>query len=313
MATNDLQFHLGQRHTEEQASGPSAQKIVSVMPQAVKEAARLRTHYEHALPPQGQQQHTQETMKFMCHDVPHEQWGAVKGLAILRLGVLGVATAIVDRLQHRSSLHEAVRMLQAVHSPIDECGLGRLCMSMLALLTGEVEPSLYNAPQIHSPLLTVLLDVPWTLTVSSKWPLFGLLAQLHLHSSGDDDFPAHGSEAEFFRKIPDHLQKRRWKELADHGARLLGQQRNHQSHSDGEGTATGNAHAMPTLSALASQLLSPDLREADQAKRALEQVQSVFRQCVQSAEDLHATIVSAWPLYSILHVAVLGLTEPVLH
>ena len=43
------------------------------------------------------------------------------------------------------------------------------------------------------------------------------------------------------------------------------------------------------------------------SEEALRHVQGFFRQSVQSIEDLHASVMSAWPLYGILHAATLAL------
>lgn len=66
-------------------------------------------------------------------------------------------------------------------------------------------------------------------------------------------------------------------------------------------------HAMPVLCAMAAQLLGlPTGLEAgapfsQEALGVMDQLQDLFRQSVQSPEDLHASVVSAWPFYSVMH------------
>merc|ERR1712129_388490 len=170
---------------------------------------------------------------------------------------------------------------------------------------------------VHSPLLTVLLDIPWIVTVWSGWPLFTLLAQLHLHTHGADDMPmAGGHHTEYFHGLQEALVQQRPDLLSQRGARFLERspwQQQQQgvlpAHSTGAMVGeVGGTHAMPILCALASQLLGADVQRGKEAEQALKQVQAFYKQSVQSIEDLHASIVSAWPLYGVLNAASLQLS-----
>merc|ERR1712166_19274 len=40
---------------------------------------------------------------------------------------------------------------------------------------------LESTPEMASPILTLLLDIPWVSTALSGWPFFGILAQVAMH------------------------------------------------------------------------------------------------------------------------------------
>lgn len=77
----------------------------------------------------------------------------------------------------------------------DTCGLGKLLIQLLSMLTVTDVKTLgtiiVNAEQLASPLLTLLLDMPWAHIRDSGWPFFGLLAQMNIHQTqggaGNDD------------------------------------------------------------------------------------------------------------------------------
>jgi len=152
----------------------------------------------------------------------------------------------------------------------------------------------------------MVVEIPWDAIMLSGWPLFGILAQLHLHSHGQDDLPAAGSEVVYYGALRQALQHQQHSMLAGLGAAFLEQGRSSLAPASAEvgfGDSAGEAHAMPALSALASQLLKADNVPGTIDRRVMQQVQGLYREVVQSIDDLHATVISAWPLYCILHGA----------
>mmetsp|Transcript_64714 Transcript_64714/g.124829 ORF Transcript_64714/g.124829 Transcript_64714/m.124829 type:complete len:513 (-) Transcript_64714:46-1584(-) len=256
--------------------------------------------------------------EFMLCDV---EWQDVKTMAQNQFGTWKAGVVREDATSMRALLDHAVERVQGVQNVpgvTNECGMGRLSMSVLAVLNVDSQHSLHGEPLVHAPLLTVLLDIPWSVTVWSGWPLFALLAQMHLHTHGADDMPvAGGRHAHYFRGLQEALVQQRPDLLSRRGAQFLeqtpGQQQQQQgavpAHNGGAMVGeAGGMHAMPILCALASQLLGADVQRRKEAEQALQQVQAFYRQSVQSIEDLHASIVSAWPLYGILHTASLQLS-----
>jgi len=63
----------------------------------------------------------------------------------------------------------------------DYCGVGKLNIQLLSILNadsdGKLIKQMFENERLMSPLLTLLLDVPW-MSYQPHWPLFGLLAQV---------------------------------------------------------------------------------------------------------------------------------------
>lgn len=253
--------------------------------------------------------------EFACQYTGRMEWQEVKRTTVQQLGVWSAGVTALEIPQLRAILDGAVLRLQAVHGFVNECTMGRLCMSVLAVLTGDLDRSLHAAPALHSPLLTILLDTPWSVVIESGWPIFGLLAQMNLHTHGEDDLPSVGREAEFFRGLWAGIQEQTPSALASLAAAFLTSQQQSSigaasggSVASAADTDAGGDHAMPILCALSSRLLAAELQGGGAAaEEALGQVQDLYRQSVQSIEDLHASVVSAWPLYSVLHMSALHL------
>merc|ERR1712232_1375771 len=87
-----------------------------------------------------------------------------------------------------SALETVLRELNRVDAlrpdSATECGLGKLCLQLLSFAALEDPQPLTQLfggiEQIASPVLTMILDVPWPALAQSGWPLFGLLGQLNL-------------------------------------------------------------------------------------------------------------------------------------
>lgn len=239
-----------------------------------------------------------------CNQVVHPEWLEVKALTLHEFGgwpshwrqrplyLVGEE----DQARVQTLVDTAVQKLRSSSSD-EECGMGRLCMSLLAVAAGS-SGSLLGAQFLHAPLLTVLLEVPWRLVLSSGWPFFAILAQLHMRRPRHDA-PIAGPAANYFRALEGGLEKREASALAILGAEFL--------QSD-EGRAHARLHVLPGLCALASQLLSPEVGTPSMpVDAALKQVQGFFRQAVQSIEDVQSTLETAWPLYRVLHLAAVTL------
>jgi len=244
-----------------------------------------------------------------CNGLASAGWLEVKSATFQQFGTWRAGTELRDIAQLQVLVDSAVKRLSA-KSDAGECGMGRLCMSLLAVLAGSTGGVLLGAHAIHSPLLTVLLDVPWRLLMSSGWPIFGMLAQLHLRARERQTAPSNGAAADYFRDLGASLERREAMQSGDTGVGLERHEAARLAYlgaaflrSD-EGRAHASAYVIPGLCALGSQLLSPEVGTPNMpVDNALQQVQGFFRQAVQSIEDLQGTLDSAWPLYSVLHLA----------
>merc|ERR1740130_1170660 len=159
--------------------------------------------------------------------------------------------------------------------------MGRLCMTLLAMMASEGQGSLNHVPSLHSPLLTILLDVPWPRLMRSGWPLFGLLAQLAFRSPASADEPfGDGLIARYYRSLHAGLAKPiSPAALAQLGASFVEQQEAAEADAS---TDPGRLHVMPALCALASQLLGPDMLVPGRSDAALQHMQGFFKQAVNS-------------------------------
>merc|ERR1719263_667656 len=180
---------------------------------------------------------------------------------------------------------------------------------MLQMIAGGKGGSLKEMPSIHSPLLTILLDVPWSRVMRSGWPIFGLLAQLSVLTAQSSDAPVvDGHVQRYYKSLRAGLSKPvAPNALAELGAAFVQEQEASEAASP-EAT-TGRVHVMPALRAPASQLLGAEVLRHGRAEAALQHMQSFFRQAVSSISDLQGTVESSWPLHAVLHAVSVRLMQ----
>merc|ERR1719253_1982821 len=66
-----------------------------------------------------------------------------------------------------------------------DCGLGRLLLHIEAMISDEYSPvevgQMFRAIEpVHSPVMTMLLDMPWRSLVNSGWPWAAIMHQVSL-------------------------------------------------------------------------------------------------------------------------------------
>lgn len=226
------------------------------------------------------------------------RWLDVKALVWAVFGRWQVGVALVSQSDIDQVLDRSAAVLGDLLEKPDTCGMGRLCMTLLTMAQSK-QLQLHSLPSIHSPILTILLDVPWRLLMRSGWPIFGLLAQLSLRSPQGADVPVDGGlETDYYSALHAGLVKEIPDVLAGLGAQYI------QSSEAGDGNQT-SMHVMPALCGLATQLLEPANHE--NVDEPLKHMQHFFRQQVTSITDLQGTLDSAWPLHSVLHAAAVNL------
>lgn len=212
-------------------------------------------------------------------------------------GVAPIAQADLDQVLDEA----AARLEELMHKP-DTCGMGRLCMTLLTMAQTQ-QLQLHSLPSIHSPILTILLDVPWRIVMRSGWPIFALLAQLSLRQPQGADVPVTGGLIlDYFTSLHAGLLKEKADALAGLGAQYI-----QTAESSADGLQSSPMHVMPALCALAAQLLGSGALEPEHSEATLQHMQSFFRQQVSSISDLQGTIDSAWPLHAVLHAAAVNL------
>lgn len=183
----------------------------------------------------------------------------------------------------------------------EECGAGRLFIHVLSLTMSDSPAVVAQFFQEHeamgSPMMTLLLDVPWVSVALSGWPFFGLLSQLNLHKLN-----LLGSllNKDAVDNLEDDASRTFFNELME--SKKQGQMgvMMHASNVYMQSGISGNA--LSTLTALATQAAL----EMNPRKRieALQVIQTGFRQALTSFAELDIVLTTRWPLWVFLHVGI---------
>jgi len=252
---------------------------------------------------QQQQEATVEAPEDMgCQAGPHAAaWDAAKQrFRAVSAAPLGMAPREV-LVQTLEAVMQDLTASKALSPEFgDECGLGKLCLQLLSMLTME-DPTplaqLFSSVEpIASPVLTLLLDVPWAFLAQSGWPLFGLLAQLNLRKG----------------QAPGAINTAEIDGLNDPVTQAFGAQLQAALAQDGAALevaaqtflqqATGAGSALAPLTAMAAQAAgTPQLPMRAQMLGAM---QSGLKQVIGNAPELDIALSTQWPLWGLLHIAV---------
>lgn len=202
------------------------------------------------------------------------------------------------------SLEEVMQGLKAAGSlspaAQDECGLGKLCLQIMSLITMDDPSSLTqlfsSVEQLASPVLTMLLDVPWPAVAQAGWPLFGLLAQLNQRKGSApgalDTTAIDGLNDPSTRAFYDELQSA----LGKDGAALEA-----AAQAFLQKDAAGGS-ALAPLTAMAAQAAgTPDLPTRVAMLGAM---QAGMKQVIGDAPELDLALSTKWPLWGLLTVGV---------
>lgn len=180
----------------------------------------------------------------------------------------------------------------------NECGFGKLCLQLLSFAAIDDPAALVQIfsglEQLSSPVLTLLLDVPWAAIAQSGWPFFGLLAQLNLRKAN----------------VPGALNSNAVDGLDDPASRTLQDDlmtalaaSNFTAAGTSAGTFLGKdikGSALGPLTALAAQTV------AAQGQERLAFVQGLqigFRQAIGSPGELDLALSTQWPLWGLIQSA----------
>lgn len=202
-----------------------------------------------------------------------------------------------------AALERALAELKAVNalSPqaADECGLGKLCLQLLSFATIDdpaVLAQLFQGlEQLASPVLTMMLDVPWAATGQAGWPLFGLLSTINLRkahvpealNTPEVDGLADVSGQTFLAELLGALQAGDAAALDRAGAGFL-------QRPDAQGSA------LAPLTALAAQALGGT--DANQRLGFMQAMQGAMKQVIGSPGELDIALSTRWPLWGLLQM-----------
>eukprot|EP00929_Paragymnodinium_shiwhaense_P018816 TRINITY_DN1302_c0_g1_i1.p1 TRINITY_DN1302_c0_g1~~TRINITY_DN1302_c0_g1_i1.p1 ORF type:complete len:277 (-),score=95.60 TRINITY_DN1302_c0_g1_i1:173-1003(-) len=183
-----------------------------------------------------------------------------------------------------------------------ECGLGRLSIQLLTLATltdpQAAAQSLQELQAISSPVLTLLLDVPWVATALSGWPMFGILAQVGLHkvqvlqgmlNNDALDGLQRDIDKAYFQEINTAASKGDLISMVESSVKYMS--------SGGEGGGI-----LAPLTAMASQAAVQT--EVQQRMEAATQLQNAFRGVIGTPAELDLSLTTRWPLWGLVHVTV---------
>lgn len=182
----------------------------------------------------------------------------------------------------------------------DECGLGKLCLQLMAFTVVEDPTALVQLfssyEPLASPVLTMLLDIPWVEIAKSGWPIFGLLAQINLRKA----------------ETPEALNTPELDGLGDPAAQQFqAELAAALEASDGPGVERAAssflqkdaaANALAPLTALAAQALA--VSDGQARAEYLKAMQIGVRQAIGNAGELDVALSTNWPLWGLLHAAV---------
>lgn len=184
-----------------------------------------------------------------------------------------------------------------------ECGLGRMMIQLLNIMVVD-EPStvvrvIREAEVLASPVMTLILDVPWIDTALSGWPFFGVLAQVALHKTkilrGADYDSINGVDGitdDATRAYFDVLVKAT--ETSDVAAMVV------SSVKFMEIPNTQSTFGL--LTAVAAQTAAQE--KVEERLGFMNGLQTQFRNVIHSASDLEAALSIRWPLWGLLHISV---------
>lgn len=183
-----------------------------------------------------------------------------------------------------------------------ECGYGKVMLQLLSVIAiddpGAVAEIFRRSEGLSSPLLTVLLDVPWVETALSGWPMFGILAQVAFHKVA---VAGPALDSAFIDGINDQVTLNYYNEVA------MAQQTG-DVNAIASATATylnspptgGEESAFGQLTAAATQAAA---QSGVQARlNLMHEIQRSMRDVISSKEGLEVATTSRWPIWSLLHI-----------
>lgn len=242
-----------------------------------------------------------EPMDLICRKSAHSQmWLGVQQKLQYILGPSAAFVAL-NREQtlepYLGSIMEDVASLPKADEA--ECGTGQLMLSLLKVITidsdGELIGQIKSKDELSSPILTLLLDVPWT-AYQPEWPMFGLLAQAAVKRS----------QTHTNKDAIDGLLQPELKQMASAMIHAIGESdlENLKALSTtfiDAGASAMEASPIGFLTAIFTQAATAPTKKDAQAM--LSDAQILMKSMITSAADLEVTMGSRWPLWGMAYLA----------
>jgi len=232
-------------------------------------------------------------------------WGVVKQRFRSLLEGHSSPFRLAPRENISSAVQDAIADIQAVNGfdkdAREECGFGKLFIQVLSVATMD-DPStiaqfLQETPTMASPILTLLLDIPWVSTALSGWPFFGILAQVALHkvdlmqgvlNNDAVDGLVDETGRNFFTEITSASQKEDMASMYYAANKYLQQ--------------PNNGNVMGQMTALATEtVMQTDVKVRMESVTWL---QKQMRNVISTPAELDIALTSRWPLWGALHLSV---------
>jgi len=203
------------------------------------------------------------------------------------------------------AIKESIKEIEDVkglsEEAVSECGFGRLFIQLLSIATieqpAELAQYLQEHPKVASPVMTMLLDIPWPAMAESGWPFMGILAQLNyqkakvvgpmLNMNGVDGLASEAISAYF--DVMTEAQK---------GGDMVAMATASQMFL--RNSPPGSPYA--TLTAMATEAATSLNIEA--RWKRVQALQDGFKQVITSPSELDISLAIRWPLWAFCHVAV---------
>lgn len=185
----------------------------------------------------------------------------------------------------------------------DECGYGKLALQLLSVcLVSDpmaVAQTVQSAGEsFASPVLTLLLDIPWVATALSGWPLFGLLAQVSLRKAGVlegivdlESIDGVNKGSVYFTAMRKAMVASDLTAMADATVKYLD-----NPDVAGDGGALGALTALATQAAVQSNV--------QERLNLINGLQEAMKKAVHNSQDLDLMLATRWPLWSLIHFTV---------
>jgi len=247
-----------------------------------------------------------EQMDLICRKSAYSQtWLAVqqKMQYILGPGAAFVALNKDQTLEpFLASMMEDVASVPKANEA--ECGTGQLMIQLLKVITidsdGELIGQIKSKDQLSSPILTLLLDVPWT-AYQPEWPLFGLLAQAAVRRS----------QTHTNNEAIDGLVQPELKQFASAMNNAIGESNLEALKALSQTFIDSGADAMQVspigfLTAIFTQAATAPTKT--EAAAMFSDAQILLKRMITSPADLEVTLGSHWPLWGMAYLASLKAT-----
>lgn len=214
--------------------------------------------------------------------------------------------AMASREKIATVIEESVKDVTAVNGFGEqaggECGFGTLMIRLLTLTTIEDPRAVVQYLQEHesmpSPVLTLLLDIPWVTVAQTGWPIFGILAQICFHKlellqGVLNNDALDNIENDMIRAYFDEMYGAQQK--GDMTQMLTASMMFLQLPSE-------HGNALSILTAMATQA-SVEMNVQQRVDR-LNTMQRLFRQALTTPAELDLVLSTRWPLWTFMHVVV---------